>query len=168
MSVVERCPNCGTTSATPGECEACHEAQVRYFCTNHSPGLWLDARTCPGCGARFGEPADPSPTLAPALPARMRSPAPAPAAAPAPLGEEELEVGGARMALWQRLLAAAVRSRHLRTSAGVDPILPMPSRPPIGPGLGGCLKRFVLLAVLLLIALAGAVYLFGQVLIRGW
>ena len=53
MSVVLRCPSCGTTQATPGECEACHEAQVRYFCTNHEPGLWLDGTSCPS-GARRG------------------------------------------------------------------------------------------------------------------
>jgi hypothetical protein len=54
--VVLRCPNCGTTQAGTGECEACHEAQVSYYCTNHSPGHWLEAPTCPQCGARFGEP----------------------------------------------------------------------------------------------------------------
>jgi hypothetical protein len=63
--VVLRCPNCGTTQAGPGECEACHEAQVAYFCTNHSPGRWLEAPTCPQCGARFGE-ASPAATLPPA------------------------------------------------------------------------------------------------------
>jgi hypothetical protein len=53
--VVLRCPNCGTTQAGRGECDACHEAQVRPYCTNHTPGRWLDALTCPQCGARFGE-----------------------------------------------------------------------------------------------------------------
>jgi hypothetical protein len=97
MSVVQRCPNCGTTSSIPGECEACHDAQVRYFCTNHAPGIWLDASTCPSCGARFGEPARAA--ARPATPARTGSAAPvaatprrtrsaaparAPAATPAP------------------------------------------------------------------------------------
>lgn len=54
-TVVLRCPNCGTTQASPGECEACHEAQVAFFCTSHIPGRWLDAPTCPQCGARFGD-----------------------------------------------------------------------------------------------------------------
>ena len=36
--VVLRCTNCGTTQATPGECEACHEAIVRPYCGNHEPG----------------------------------------------------------------------------------------------------------------------------------
>jgi len=55
--VVLRCPNCGTIHPEPGECAACHEAQVRYFCTNHTPGMWLKAQACPQCGARFGDPA---------------------------------------------------------------------------------------------------------------
>lgn len=62
MSVVLRCPNCGTTQATPGECDACHEAEVRYFCTNHTPGIWLDGPTCPQCAAR------PAPSPAPPRP----------------------------------------------------------------------------------------------------
>ena len=50
--VVLRCPHCGTTQATPGECEACHEEAVRHFCPNHSPGRWLDGPVCPECSAR--------------------------------------------------------------------------------------------------------------------
>src|SRR3954470_6767895 len=91
MSVVLRCPNCGTTRATPGECEACHEAQVRYFCTTHSPGLWLAGPTCPTCGATFGAAPAPPRSVRPARPAPERAPehrrvatgAPAPTAAPA-------------------------------------------------------------------------------------
>ena len=52
--VLIRCPNCGTTQRALGECEACHEADVRYFCTNHEPGQWLDRNACPVCGARYG------------------------------------------------------------------------------------------------------------------
>ena len=52
--VIIRCPNCGTTQRALGECEACHEADVRYFCTNHGPGQWLDGAACPVCGARYG------------------------------------------------------------------------------------------------------------------
>ena len=74
--VVLRCPNCGTTKAASGECEACHEAQVRYHCTNHTPGRWLDAPTCPQCGARYGDPPRP--------PAAPRPPAPAPGTATTP------------------------------------------------------------------------------------
>lgn len=72
--VLLRCPNCGTTRSAPGECEACHEAEARYFCSNHTPGRWLDAPVCGQCGARFGEPARP--------PAAAAEPSAAPAAAP--------------------------------------------------------------------------------------
>lgn len=67
--VVLRCPNCGTVRLAEGECEACHEAQVRHFCTNHSPGLWLNSGVCEQCGARFGDPV-PAREVPPALPAR--------------------------------------------------------------------------------------------------
>jgi hypothetical protein len=40
--VMLRCPSYGSTKATSGECEACHEAQVRYYCSNHTPERWLD------------------------------------------------------------------------------------------------------------------------------
>ena len=50
--VVLRCPNCGTTQASPGECETCHDADVRWFCPNHSPGRWLDGPACAECAAR--------------------------------------------------------------------------------------------------------------------
>lgn len=36
--VVLPCSNYGTVQASTGECEACHEAEIRYFCTNHTPG----------------------------------------------------------------------------------------------------------------------------------
>ena len=74
--VVLRCPSCGTTRAAPGECEACHEAQVRYYCTNHTPGRWLDSRSCPQCGSQFGvpdrPPAVPRPRVARVLPPPLR------------------------------------------------------------------------------------------------
>jgi hypothetical protein len=60
--VVLRCPHCGTTQVTQGECQACHESSVRYFCSNHSPGHWLESPRCGSCGATFGErTASPSP-----------------------------------------------------------------------------------------------------------
>jgi len=76
--VVLRCPNCGTTRSASGECEACHEAQVRYFCSNHTPGRWLEAAACPQCGARFGDPTRP--------PASASPPAPRPATTRTPPG----------------------------------------------------------------------------------
>ncbi len=76
--VVLRCPNCGTTRALPGQCDACHEAEVRFFCTNHKPGHWLESVQCPECGARFGEPTKPHPPeptpVAPRAPRPSRRP----------------------------------------------------------------------------------------------
>ena len=72
--VVLRCSNCGTTQSSLGECEACHEAQVAYYCTNHSPGRWLKAPTCPQCGAQFGE-ASPTGRTSPPLVMPTRQPA---------------------------------------------------------------------------------------------
>ena len=62
MSVVLRCPTCGTTQGHGGECEACSESEVRYFCTNHEEGIWLDGPVCSRCGAKFGDPARKPPT----------------------------------------------------------------------------------------------------------
>src|SRR5688572_22916361 len=80
--VLRRCPNCGTSQAGPGECEACHEASVAFFCTNHTPGRWIEAPACPSCGARFGvaaSPAKPSPPRPePAAPLRRPAPQPEP------------------------------------------------------------------------------------------
>jgi hypothetical protein len=73
--VVLRCPHCGTTQATPGECEACHEAEVRWFCPNHSPGRWLDAPRCPECGAGVARERPPPPPP-PAPPSRRPSAVP--------------------------------------------------------------------------------------------
>ena len=96
--VVLRCPNCGTTRSAAGECEACHEAQVRYFCTNHNPGEWLEGPACPRCGAKFGDrPASPAPAPRPTRSApppaggmagRTTTPPdrPAPAEPPSPWG----------------------------------------------------------------------------------
>src|SRR5687768_5512078 len=53
--VVLRCSTCGTTQNHAGECETCGEAAVRFYCGNHSPGLWMDEPVCAVCGAKFGE-----------------------------------------------------------------------------------------------------------------
>lgn len=79
--VALRCPNCGTTQSGTGECEACHEAAVRYFCTNHSPGRWLDGAACPACGSRFGE-VRPAPRATPVPPPPRAAPSPSRAAPP--------------------------------------------------------------------------------------
>ena len=68
MSIVLRCPNCGTTQGHGGECEACSEGEVQYFCTNHEEGIWLDGPVCYRCGAKFGHPPG-RPAPVPARPA---------------------------------------------------------------------------------------------------
>lgn len=187
MSVVLRCPNCGTSRPTPGECEACHEAQVRYFCNNHTPGLWLSARTCPSCGAGFGAPAPvrkspPAPVLprAPALRAPATSSAPPVSysrtdpteAAPGVVGRRErspsvredvLEPSSPAMAPWQRILQVALRARF--TPSVVEP--GREPAPRLARSASGCLRRLVLLVVFLVVALVIALFLFGRALMHG-
>lgn len=156
--VVLRCPSCGNTRATPGECEACHEAQVRYFCTNHSPGRWLDARACPQCGAQFGERA--RPPVAPRTGVPSRRPEDGggpwgrrePSAAPddAPRAPEDTVPRDAPAAGLPELLEAASRARRAHREA-----MPSPEAMPTRPRLGGCLMPLVLLAGFLLIAFIG-------------
>ena len=160
MSVVARCPNCGTTQAKTGECEACHEAQVRYFCTNHEPGVWLAGPTCPQCEARATPPARAS-----AAPSRRPDPRPSPRVAsadPPPPPPEEAAPDAAPPALWKQLLRAAVASRL--TPRGPDA---SSARAPTSSGLaGGWLRRLalrlVLIVVVLVVAVVGAVYMLAQ------
>ena len=71
MSVVLRCPTCGTRQGHAGECEACLEGEVRYFCTGHEEGIWLEGAVCSGCGAKFGDaPRKPPASPAPSVPTR--------------------------------------------------------------------------------------------------
>ncbi len=192
MSVTRRCPSCGTTQASSGECEACHDAEVRYYCTNHTPGVWLDGTSCPHCGARLGGPPRSKSTAPPPL---VRRPAPAsvppgprPARAPAPIRptppyapsspppapppspwetrttpvEAAVETYSAPVSPLQRLLEAAWRARAARSD-------PAPAR--VGAGMAralfGCLLRLLLVAVLLLLALAAAAFFFGRTLLGG-
>jgi len=182
MSVVLRCPNCGTTRETPGECEACREATVRYFCTNHTPGIWIAERTCPTCGTRFGERARSVPVPAPVVALRSPTPArksapvsvPGPASAPRraprpraetprsgapPPTDEELESSGAYLAPWQRALSAVLEARR---SAIVARRGDLPAV-----GLGGCLRRLLLTALFLILALGTAIFFFGRALLSG-
>jgi hypothetical protein len=174
--VVLRCSNCGTVQASTGECEACHEAQVRYFCTNHTPGLWLDVSACPQCGARFGEY---SPT---ATPKRTTATKPVPdrprsspeTARPAPDPEDELgpwdtmpspSLDGDPRERFRRptlgtLLEAIVyadRARRRREVRSID----ASDTPVHAPG-SGCVRRLLLLALLL-----GAFFLLVPLLLGG-
>lgn len=157
MSVVLRCPTCGTTRPGPGDCEACHEAQVRYFCTNHTPGRWVDAPTCPQCGARFGEARRaPVPVPVPAEWTRPRAPtrAPAPTTPPPPpylrVETPGIALGTSPMAILLNLLTGAAR-------AGRPAPVPERARPGLARGLFGCLIQLVLGFFTLLSAL----FLFG-------
>jgi hypothetical protein len=161
--VVLRCPNCGTVQPTSGECEACREAQVRYFCTNHAPGIWLDTPACLQCGARFGDPATlreappPPPELKEPRTTRMADP-------PADLSGDDGDLGPwevrgsarrrgssgdappgvdpARILL--AVLGAAARARRGRgESTGYEGYAPEPRRG------GGCLGRLLMLILLL-------------------
>jgi len=176
--VILRCPNCGTSTTTPGECEACHGAQVRYYCTNHKPGRWLDASVCPQCGATFGDPVRPTARpIPPAAPPRPRTtvtsaapprvdPPPSPprtrakpwdrrerARSPDPdLGasDESASVRDIRTARMLEILRAASRAGRMSRGATYT----APEAPPVGAALGGCLMRFVILAMFLLIMLS--------------
>ena len=146
MSVVKRCPNCGTTQDAAGECEACHEADVRYFCLNHEPGLWLAGRTCPQCAARAAPSARPAPPTS----------APPPYARPAALRPDASRAG---------------RS-HLRPVDDAGPDLhpvPVPRAAPREPAslaergwLPQLVRRLALIALLLVVALGVAIYMVAR------
>jgi hypothetical protein len=164
--VVLRCPHCGTAQPAGGECEACHEAQVRYFCTNHNPGVWTESGTCPQCGARFGDPA-PVRQVSPVPPPRTYAPPPAleprhsrrradPDSGPWG-GEGRFEgpfdtpsLGDAPpdrpdpSRLLLAILGAASRARKSRADAYSDDYSPRRSSG------GGCIGRLFMLALLLI------------------
>lgn len=190
-AVVLRCPNCGTTGAAPGECEACHEAALRYYCPNHPGGRWLDGPSCAACGARFGvePPAPPRPHPTPPPRRRPtprsstpRSVSPAPPPAEPPRGRPTRE----RMPRdrYEELFEEMLRGRATgRGEVGEPwspgrPAEPAPIEvgPPGGwppaapervvrarmPSVGGCLVRLVVVLVLFaLLAIAAVVGLVG-------
>ena len=178
MSVVLRCPTCGTSQGHPGECEACFEGEVRYFCTSHEEGIWLDSAVCSRCGAKFGD-------------APRQPPAPPAASAPTPPRDSrkpvrrrpaerswDVEVGGApprrperektaepevlpRRPSFRELLEEIGR-RRARTRGGYD--VDVPAADPPGPRgalpFAGCLLRAVGLVVLLVVAAVVLLVLF--------
>jgi hypothetical protein len=176
--VVLRCSNCGTTQSTLGECEACHERQVGYYCTNHKPGRWLDGPVCSQCHAVYGR--DEPPPPAPSQPAKPPPPPP-PASrrgkietrrpprresprdrrdpwvrrtppTPSDEGDYASEEALARERMIE-MLNELLRRGHLGRRPPVD--LDIPSGPPAQHIQGGCL-RFALLALLfLLLSLLG-------------
>ncbi|MET0795450.1 MAG: hypothetical protein ABW061_28285 [Polyangiaceae bacterium] len=186
MSVVLRCPNCGTTRSTPGECEACNEARARYFCTNHDPGVWLAAATCPRCGARFGEPVKSASSYLPG--STIRPPAPSSAVPPVRVREPTRALGEVRplrppassprvlkdrdpppdaldaapegwpMPPWQKVLGAVLSARSATAAARARER--RPSR------AGGCLGRLAVFALLLAFALGIALYFLSRSLMH--
>jgi len=158
--VVIRCPNCGTTQPALGECEACHDAATRWFCPNHTPGLWLDAPECPRCGARFtGRPAADRPP--PPRPTPPRPPPPrarrAPVEPPRPAEPDVVEEGP-----WIEPPDPARWPGRARWPGGGEwPRMPRVPRVPgevpfptvrVGVGsLVGCLGRVVMLVVILVV-----------------
>jgi hypothetical protein len=161
--VVLRCSNCGTVQAGTGECEACHEAEVRYFCTNHTPGVWLDVPACLECGARFGE--DPPPSLGARstptrpVPARPLLPLETARAGPDPDGESgpwdtmpspsldsDPREGPRRPTLGTlfEAIVYAEGARRRREGRSID----VSDTPVRAPG-GGCVRRLLLLALLI-------------------
>ena len=162
--VVIRCPNCGTTQSALGECDACHDADTRYFCTNHAPGLWLDGPACGQCGAQFGvdrtrgrqvreRAADPLP--------RARAEPPAALGRPTPAYDEPERT---REDAW----AGPIHTPHrgeIEEIGARDVRIEWPPATPFPPfggrvvPMAGCLRRVAMLALILL-ALA-ALALFG-------
>jgi len=164
--VVLRCRSCGTTQSHPGECDACLEGEVRYFCDKHTPGLWLGEPECKECGARFGEAPAPAvprgetrrlefPTSRRAEPPRtgpgrppVREAEPEDMPAPASLGDllvRLLEDG-------ERRYKAREVSRRGATAEGPRGAVPVI----------GCLVRLVLVALFLIVlALVGLFLLLG-------
>ncbi len=180
--VALRCPNCGTNKSTPGECDACHEAQVRYYCTNHKPGRWLDTPACPQCGAKFGDPVRPAapppppprPTVSPSPePARTGSvrPPPAPSRAPwgrrerAPAPERTVEAGHDRASVRE---ARTARLLEILRAASRRPrdVTYIPEAPPAGAAFGGCLMRFIVLVMFMLIVFSFMLSMVGGSLIQ--
>ena len=182
--IVSRCPQCGTTQSAIGECEACHEATTRWFCPNHEPGLWLDAALCPTCGARPGVPGTrPRPTPTPTRPRAStptRSTRPPPREAPPPsraATREEIyppETADAESEVWTGPVYSSgdPRSRDPRfgdvpDAWRIDPAVMLPTAVRVV-SLFGCLRRLVMIAIVLLVLFAIAFFgLFGGFVLGG-
>jgi hypothetical protein len=169
--IVIRCPHCGTTQAALGECEACHEATTRWFCPNHEPGLWLDAPLCPTCGARPGVPgarSRPTPTPTPpraTTPPRSTAP---PRRTPA---REEIytpDAPDAEPEVWSGPVYPSGDPRTRDPRFGdvpeawrIDPSVMLPTAVRVV-SFFGCLRRLVMIALVLLVLFAiGFFSLFG-------
>ena len=173
--VALRCPNCGTTQHHPGECDACSDAEVRYFCSNHDPGVWIDGPVCPRCGAKFGDAPNREPERPPGSTAgartgsRARRAEPPPRATPAgvgrrpappsrsPISDETLEEDIPTTPTLAELLAAMVERRRARREASEEEVWTRSPRERTSSGfpVAGCLLRIVLFAIFLFVLVFG-------------
>lgn len=179
-SVALRCATCGTTQSHPGECEACFDGEVRYFCSNHSPGLWLDEPVCRRCSAKFGDAprieSKPSSRSTPVLPAtetrraESRPPKSGGGVAPRharpsrpPVSGEGLEDTPTTPSLVELLVAMAGRTRA-RYKA--EEVRAHPPEEHVSKSLPivGCLVRLVLLIIAVIALVLGGLF----VLLSGW
>lgn len=177
--VILRCPNCGTAQSAEGQCSACHEVSVRYFCTNHTPGIWLESTSCPKCGANFGDPEpartepipEPPPSTEPPAfprPSRPRVTRPTKSEGIGPWytdAPSDVESGRRRtmgpdsFRMLLATMAAAARARSERAHR-LDHEEMVPARPQGG----SCLGRLLMLALLLMALLLMAPVLLGILL----
>jgi hypothetical protein len=188
-AVVLRCPSCGTTKAAPGECDACHEAQVRYYCTRHTPGRWLDSPSCTQCGSQFGvadppaapppprrapRPASPAPPSSTARPPPPGAPAPAPRRGPGytlwppggPWSGRRLPGDHRETRSGRDTLRDALEIRLpelLREAARARRTREVSGTPPIGVAAAGCLRAAVLIVLFFMLALFAMSILLGGV-----
>jgi hypothetical protein len=190
MSVVLRCANCGTTQGHRGECDACSEGEVQYFCTNHDQGNWLDGPVCSRCGAKFGDPSRrpapaPMPPPVPARPAgapdfrppaRRRTPERPPerdfeGRPPRPPDRDHAadpEVVPRTASLGELLEEISEARAHTRAPYEVDETpWAGPPRRGVGFPLAGCLIRILGLGFLLFLAFVVFVFLLFGGLIGG-
>jgi hypothetical protein len=172
--VVLRCPACGTTQSHPGECEACSESEVRFFCGNHNPGLWLDDAMCKICGVKFGDPPRRPPLTSrtpPRLPSRdTRGPVPrpplatdaepprrVPRKAPTVADPEDTSAPSSLEELLVRTWEGRERARYdveEEVWRGRTVETPRPALP-----IAGCLVRLVLFVFLLIVLGVGFLFL---------
>jgi len=173
--VALRCPKCGTTQSHTGECDACYGGLVRYFCSNHNPGLWLDEPVCKECGGKFGEaprkrPAPPPPAASPTPPRAPRRPesrrprvAEPPSTSPRRPPAPEVTSAEPSLPSLKDLLTHLLLKRRERT-VFKDEKGPWDEPPPEvrrrRPRAMGCLIKLILVALLLLALAFGVSFLF--------
>lgn len=169
-SVALRCATCGTTQSHPGECEACFDGQVRYFCSNHSPGLWIDGPVCQRCGAKFGD----APRREPEIPARSTPAGAAPDTPPVESRPPRSGGVGRRPARPSRSPVSGGSSEDIPTTPSLADLLTdiaertrvhheaeevwthsPPERPSRGFPVLGCLIRLVLFIIVLIVLVFG-------------